>query len=184
MTLKQLAVMTGKSPPFILNLTSRFSLAKTGDYSAGYAVLLRKLVALLLCGVAQKDIEKLLVREKNLLLLLNVDSLYTMTTWFEDLCQPDSGPNRLLLSGYDLGHPVYADKIQASLDFERRENELFSSQDMGEDALRGLRMYAETYAAVLVQMREEAPVIADSLKWIRQACKGACPAPGVAPSLG
>ena len=168
MTLNQLAKETGKSPQVILNLISRYGLEKTRVFSAGYAVLLRKLIALSICSVAQKDTETLLLREKNLLKLLKADSLRDASTWFEDLCITESGPTRLLLSGFDLGHPVTSDSIQTSFDFANRETELFSSKEMGADALRTLKLYVETCETVLGRIRAETRTLAFSLKWTRQ----------------
>ena len=173
MTINNLAKATGKSAQFLMNHISRYGLTKTKFFSAGYAILLRKLIALSLCSVPQKEIETLLMREKNLLSLLKADSLTDAATWFEDLCVPDSGPTRLLLSGYDLGHSVTANGVQTALDFANREPELFSSREMGSDVLRALRLYAETHNAVKRRMREERRVLAVSLKWAGQVCRGA-----------
>ncbi len=172
MTINNLAKATGKSAQFLMNHISRYGLTKTKTFSAGYGVLFRKLIALSLCSVAQKDIEILLTREKNLLSLLKADSLTDAPTWFEDLCVADSGPTRLLLSGYDLGHSVTANGVQTALDFASREPELFSSREMGTDVLRALRLYAETHNAVKKRMRDERKVLAASLKWVRQITRG------------
>lgn len=171
MTLSELSKKTGKTPQFLMNLQSQYELTKTKAFSAGYAVLLGKLVGLILCSVAQKDIKLLLAREKKLLELLKADSLYGTETWFEDLCVKGSGPTRLLLSGFDLGHPVNADVIQTALDFSTREGELFSSREMGADALRALKLYVEIYTSVFDRMRSERRVLASSLMWVRQVCR-------------
>jgi hypothetical protein len=170
MTLNELAKAAGKSVPFILNLISGFGLTKTKEFSPGYAVLIKKLIALSLCSVAKKDIETLLARERTLLELLKADSLSGGAAWFEDLCIPDCGPTRLLLSGYDLGHPVTADGLQTGLDFVKREEELFSHQEMGADALRALKLYAEIHKTVFERLQTEAPVLSSSLKWVRRVC--------------
>lgn len=173
MTINNLAKATGKSAQFLLNHISRYGLARTKTFSAGYAVLFRKLIALPLCAVPQKEIEVLLTREKKLLTMLKADSFADAATWFEDLCVDDSGPTRLLLSGYDLGHSVTASGVQTALDFACREPELFSSREMGADILRALRLYAETHNAIRKRMREERKVLAASLKWVRQICRTA-----------
>jgi hypothetical protein len=167
MTLNELSRAAGKGPQFMLNLIGGFGLTKTKEFSPGYAVLIKKLIALPLCSVSKKDIETLLGREKTLLELLKADSLAGGATWFEDLCIPDSGPTRLLLSGYDLGHPVTADGLQTGLDFAKREEELFSHREMGADALRALKRYAEIHTTVFERMRGEVPVLSSSLKWAR-----------------
>jgi len=171
MTINNLAKATGKSAQYLMNHISRYGLTKTKAFSAGYAVLFRKLVALSLCAVPQKEIESLLAREKSLLSLLKADSLTDAASWFEDLCVADSGPTRLLLSGYDLGHSVTANGVQTALDFANREPELFSSREMGSDVLRTLRLYAETHTAVIRRIRNERKVLAASLKWTRQVCR-------------
>jgi len=171
MTLNELAKSAGKSPPFVLNLISGFGLTKTKEFSVGYAVLVKKLIALSLCSVSKKDIQTLLDREKGLLELLKADSLSGGSAWFEDLCVSDSGPTRLLLSGYDLGHSVTADGLQTGLDFAKRETELFSHQEMGADALRALKLYAEIHKTVFERMRVEVPVLSSSLKWVRSVSR-------------
>jgi hypothetical protein len=60
-----------------------------------------------------------------------VDSLLDGELWFESMCVMKSGPQRLLLSGYDLGHPVDCPIVQTGLDFSDREKELFQSSEMG-----------------------------------------------------
>ncbi len=82
----------------------------------------------------------------------------------------NSGSTRLLLSGYDLGHPVNAAGLQTGLDFAKREDELFSHQEMGADALRALKLYAEIHTTVFERMRSEAAVLSASLKWVHQIC--------------
>ena len=171
MTLNELAKGAGKGPKFIMNLQSGFGLAKTKDFSPGYLVLMRKLIALSLCSVAKKDIKTLLTREKNLLELLKADSLSIGPMWFEDFCVADSGPTRLLFSGYDLGHPVTAEGLQTGLDFAKRETELFTHREMGADALRALKLYAKIYKTVFERMRVETPVLVAGLKWVRQVCR-------------
>lgn len=170
MTLNELSKAAGKGPRFVLNLIGGFGLTKTKEFSPGYAVLVRKLIALSLCSISKKDIQTLLDRERGLLELLKADSLSGGATWFEDLCIPDFAPTRLLLSGYDLGHPITADGLQTGLDFAKREEELFSHHEMGADALRALKRYAEIHTTVFERMRAEAPVISASLKWILQVC--------------
>ncbi len=168
MTLNQLAKATGKSPPFLIHLIRRYGLENTRSFSPGYAVLLRKLISLSLFAVSQKDIETLLMRERNLLKLLKADSLHDTVTWFEDLCVNDSGPTRLLLCGFDLGHAVESESIQTAFDFARRETELFSNREMGADALRALKLYAATCEVVVERIRLETRTLAACLRWGRE----------------
>lgn len=171
MTINDVASQIGKSPRFVMNMISRYGLTRTKLFSEGYLVLLQKLVGLSLCSVSQKQINLLLTREKGLLTLLKVDSLYEQLTWYEDLCVTPSGPTRLLMSGYDLGHPVHAESVQTAFDFTKRETELFSHYEMGADALRALKLYVETYESVLLYMQAEARVLAYSLRWIKQVAR-------------
>ncbi len=171
MNLNQLAKTVGKSPQFIINLIRKNGLVNARLYTKGYAVLLRKLIALSLYSVSQRETDLLITREKNLLKLLKADSLHASVTWYEDFCVSDSGPTRLLLCGFDLGHPVVSESIQTGFDFSDRETELFSSREMGVDALRALRLYAETYESVLARIRLETRTLASSLRWGREICK-------------
>ena len=112
-----------------------------------------------------KEIKSLLAMEKNLLELLKVDSLHDGERWFESMCVLKSGPTRLLLSGYDLGHPVDCQTIQTGLDFSDREKELFQSSEMGASALRELQRYAEILTKVKVRINQELPTVVSALKW-------------------
>lgn len=167
MKLKQLAELTGKSVPFLITLQKKYSLPAAKDYSEGYAVLVQKLIHLTVCAVPRREIETLLDRERKLLELLRVDSVHDSSEWFENLCAMAHGSTRLLLSGYELGHPICADAVQTGLDFSEREKELFGHREMGADVLRALRQYAETYDSVRMRLRDELAVLRSSLSWVR-----------------
>ncbi len=62
----------GKSVPFVMAAQKKFELPVLKEYSAGYAVLLTKLIYLSACAVPQKEINTLLSRERKLLELLKV----------------------------------------------------------------------------------------------------------------
>jgi hypothetical protein len=162
MRLKHIADEMGQSVPFVLGLQKRFALPPCREYSPGYAVLMRKLAFLTVASVPHKDMEALLIREKNLLELLKVDSLDPVSEWFANLCTMKSGPTRLLLSGYDLERET---GVQPGLDFATREKELFSHQEMGADALRALKGYREAATQVISRLRQERPLLAAALKW-------------------
>jgi hypothetical protein len=165
MNLKQLAGECGKPAPFIMNLQQKFSLPVCKAYSSGYAVLIKKLVFLDACSVPARECLALLTAEKRLLELLKVDSLDPSPEWFENLCTIKSGPNRLLLSGYDLERKS---GVQPGLDFAEREKELFGHQEMGADVLRALKLCREATAAVQARLEQELPLLSAALKWGRK----------------
>ena len=173
MTMPELQTRTGKSSVFLLHLMNRYGLFKTQAYSEGYAVLLAKLIALSLGAIPQKEIALMLTREKALLRLLKVDTINSAPSWYEDMCVKKPGPTRLLLSGYDLGHGMDERHIQTSLDFASREKELFSGREMGDDVLRALHLCADTQRGIIRKLSQEQKVLANSLAWIRRACKSA-----------
>ena len=164
-TLNELAKRVGKSAPYVLTLQKKFGLPACKDYPDGYAVLLKKLVYLLICAVPDKDIRVLLKLEKQLLELLKADSLHDGPLWFAGLCTMKSGPTRLLLSGFDLGHVVEGDAVQTGLDFSERDRELFEAADMGADALRQLQLYRDAVETVRKRIRKELPTLEAALKW-------------------
>jgi hypothetical protein len=153
-----------------MNLQQKFALPVCKAYSSGYAVLVKKLVFLDACSVPARDSLALLTAEKRLLELLKVDSLDPSPEWFENLCTMKSGPNRLLLSGYDLERKS---GVQPGLDFSEREKELFGHQEMGADAIRALNLCREATAAVQARLAQELPLLSAALKWGRKAAGAA-----------
>jgi len=146
----------------------KYALPAGKEYSDGYAALLSKLIYLQLASVSQKEIKALLSRERKLLELLKADSVTNSPVWFEDLCTMKSGKTRLLLSGYDLGHVLNPSAVQTGLDFSERETELFESQEMGDDALRALKLCMESQGAATARLQREIPVLSSALKWSRK----------------
>jgi len=151
--------------PFIMTVQKSFGLPGGKEYSDGYAVLVSKLIWLQLASVPKKEIQAQLTRERKLLELLKVDSLTPSPIWFEDLCVDKFRPSRLLMSGYDLGHRA---GVQTGLDFSERESELFGSQEMGDDALRALKLCMESQNTILARLRQEIPVLSSALNWARR----------------
>jgi len=168
MNLSRMAKECGVSGPRIMLVQKSFGLPAGKTYSEGYTVLVKKLIWLRIASVPQKEITTLLSRERKLLQLLKVDSLTHSPTWFEDLCVNKFGPSRLLLSGYDLGHRT---GVQTGLDFAERDSELFGSQEMGDDALRALKLCMESQEAVTARLQKEIPVLSSALKWMRKVAK-------------
>ena len=166
MKLRELAEASGKPVPFMMNLQQKFSLPVCKSYSAGYAVLVKKLVFLDACSVPTRECLALLTAEKRLLELLKADSLDPSPEWFEKLCTMKSGPNRLLLCGYDL---ELNSGVQPGLDFSPREKELFDHKEMGADVIRALKLCREATAAVQARLAQELPLLSAALKWGRKA---------------
>lgn len=162
MKLKHLAAAAGKPVPFVMGVMERHGLQTRAQYSAGYAVLVRKLIYLGVMSVPGRDTQTLLDRERKLLELMKVDSLDPDPGWFENLCTMKHGPTRLLLSGYDLGRER---GVQPGLDFSRREKELFTPGEMGADALKALAACRAATVAVTARLRQETPALASALKW-------------------
>jgi hypothetical protein len=165
MTLKHLAEKCEKSVPFIMTVQKSFGLPILKEYSAGYAVLISKLIWLQVASVPKKKIQIQLTRERKLLELLKVDSHTPSPNWFEDQCKENWGSGCLLLSGYALGHKS---GVQTGLDFSERESELFGSREMGDDALRALALCMESQETILSRLRQEIPVLSSALKWSRK----------------
>ena len=166
--LRVLAKRVGKSVPTVLLFQKKFGLPVYKDYSKGYMILLKKLIFLSICSVPDREVKSLLEKEKKLLELLKVDSLFDKEHWFESFCLMESGPTRLLFSGYDLGHPVDCEIVQPSLDFSEREKELFQSSEMGASALRELRRYSELHQKIQARIRQELPIVGNALTWARR----------------
>ena len=167
MKLNELAKQVGKSAPYVMTLQKKFGLPACKNYPEGYAVLVKKLIYLSICSVPDKEIKSLLSKEKKLLELLKVDSLHDGELWFESMCIMPSGPNRLLLTDHDLGHPVECETIQTGLDFSERDKELFQSHEMGASALRELQRYFEAFNKIKKRIRAELPAVEAAQKWGR-----------------
>lgn len=185
MTTTELAESAGKTTPFVRALQRKFGLPTRKAYPEGYAVLVRKLVYLSICSVPDRHVKSLLANERSLLELLKVDSVGDGPLWFESLCVMKSGPTRLLLSGYELGHPVGARTVQTGLDFSEREKELFRASEMGVDVLRELERYAEVLDRVLDRVRLGLPAARAALKWAgRVVHRDPCAAEGSPAEIG
>lgn len=146
-------------------LQRKYGLAVYEDYSDGYVILVRKVIYLSIFSVSASDIKALLESERRLLELLKVDSLHDSPDWFESLCILRAGPTRLLFSGHDIGHDVGGDAVQTGLDFKERARELFEDHEMGADALKGLRAYAEILDRVQRKLAQERGLVQRAAKW-------------------
>jgi len=165
MNLSRMAKRCGVSGQRVMMVQKSFGLPASTAYSDGFAVLVSKIIWLQIASIPKKMIQTQLSREHKLLELLKVDSLTHSPTWFEDLCVDKFGPKNLLLSGYDLGHRA---GVQTGLDFAERDSELFASSEMGNDALRALKLCMESQEKILARLRQEIPVLSFALKWSRK----------------
>lgn len=150
-----------------MTLQKSFGLPVLSEYSNGYRTLIIKLIRLQTASVPKKDIQTQLKRERKLLELLKADSHSPVTTWFEDICSDNWGPGHLLISGYNLGH---SSGVQTGLDFAARENELFNSEEMGDDILHALDLCIQSQENIISRLTLETQVLADTIKWCRKLC--------------
>ena len=171
MNLSQLAKSVGKTAPAVIAIQRKYGLLRFHDYSDGYAVLLRKVMYLAVFSVPVKDIKALLVHERSLLELLKVDSIQDSPDWFESACTSTSGPRRLLLSGYNVGHALTGELVQTGLDFRDRAQELFNDLEMGADALHGVRRYVEALDRVRARLAQERNLVREAMAWCNQVAQ-------------
>jgi hypothetical protein len=160
----------GKPPAYIRQLQSMFHLPLSRDhrYSAAFVNFVRKLVTLRAFSVPVDEITDLLRREKRLLELLHVDTIGNSPTWFLDHCNQGGRPSRrLLLTGYDVGFPLSSRAVQVGFDFGRKQRELFTGQEMGEDTRRVIDAYLKARRRVLDRVREQRLVLRQALEWAR-----------------
>lgn len=160
----------GKPPPYVRQLQAIFHLPLSRDhrYAPPYVSFLRKLVSLRAFSVPVDEIGDLLNREKRLLELLHADSISNSPTWFIDACDQVGRPSqRLLLTGYDVGFALASRTIQVGFDFGRKQRELFTGHEMGEDTRRVIDAYLKARKRVLDRVRDQRPVLRDALAWAR-----------------
>lgn len=173
----RLCKMLGKPSGYVRVLQSALQLylpRKGEGYTNAYAAFLERVVSLRAFSVAVEDICDLFGKEKKILELLHVDSIANSPTWYLDACdneQPHT-ERHLLLTGYDLGFPLGSDVIQSNLDFGRRDDELFTRHEMGEDIRRMLRLYLKLLMRVRERVTQEKPVLERALFWSEEAFWG------------
>lgn len=163
----------GKPPQLIRNIQTGLGLHlpdKAMGYSDAYANFLRQVICLRTFSVPMEDVHDLLRKELKILTLLNADSITDSPTWYLDSCppEPQNGPGRLLLTGYDLGFPIESGAIQSNLDFRGRQPELFASHEMGEDIRNVVGLYLKALDRVRQRVRLEKPLIERALYWSEQ----------------
>jgi len=136
---------------------------KGAGYSDAYLAFLETVVALRTLNIPEKTLVRLWRIERKLMRLLNVDSA-SSPTWFLDSCGPTRNhKRRLLLSNFDTGAALPSGAIQLGLAFTEPEKELFTRQEMGEDALEVLKTYLAAYAEIHQTAQAELPRLFSAL---------------------
>jgi len=155
---------------YLRGLQGRFELPvlEGAAYSAAYLAFLQGIVCLRTLNIAEEHIRELWVVEKKLLYLLHADSSDS-PTWFLDACgQTRHRARRLLLSNYDVGISLRGGALQIGLNFNESSPELFTSAEMGEDALRLLSDYLRLHAQIQRGVTAELPRVQASVRWARR----------------
>jgi hypothetical protein len=172
-TLQDLCREVGKNHVYVGQIQAGLDLIKPEPpmyYSRGYINFIRKCTALRTFGVQIGDIQDLFRKELKVLRLLNLHTLSKSPTWFLDGCSMESrDPNRLLLTGYDLGFDLLSGPVQAGLDFGSEEEELFESHQMGESLDHVVDLYRKQLSKVKRRVEEERPIIRMAINWSTKA---------------
>jgi hypothetical protein len=171
-SLQDMCRILGKDSFTVRNVQRHLELQVPGKgeaYTQGYLNFMEKIVALRAFHVQLDDIRELFEIEKKILRLLHVDTLTPSPTWYLDACDsPGEGNgngNRLLLTGYRLDGPVSAHAVQHTLDFGRRDRELFKGVEMGEDVRLVMRKYLDLLDNLTSRIEKEKPVLQNALDW-------------------
>lgn len=170
-----LCAAVGKGPMYVKNLQRALGLPILRDgrrYRDGYVRFVEKAVALRTFCVSIERIADLFEIEKKLLRMLHIDSLSAAEDWYLDACGGAQSPNRLLLTGHDVGFVLAPDgpgHVQDHLDFIERDPELFTGAEMGEDIRVVVRKYLDQVAEIRALVEHETPVLRDALSWAAEA---------------
>ncbi|MGI6087084.1 MAG: hypothetical protein ACOYCD_03920 [Kiritimatiellia bacterium] len=169
MSFNTLCKKSGKSGIYVRNLISQLSLpTDKGGFTQAYLSFIQKVISLRTFGVSMKDIVTLLEREKKLLYLLKLDAPATSPTWFLDNCHATGDlEQRLFLTGFNVGFSIEDRTIQTNFDFGKRDKELFSGREMGEDVRLALDAYLELVRDIKKQVKQEMPILRQALAWAR-----------------
>jgi len=172
-TLQELCREVGKNHVYVGQLQAGLDLYKPEPpeyYNRGYLNFIQKCTALRTFGVQIGDIQDLFRKEMKVLRLLNLHTLSTSPTWFLNGCILDNrDPNRLLLTGYDLGFDLLKGPVQAGLDFGSKEEELFERHQMGENLEHVVNLYRKQLLKVKRRVEEERPIIRMAINWSAKA---------------
>ncbi len=135
-------------------------------YSA-YHAFVKQIIFIHTTGVPLKTLARFLRHEATLISLLNEDASTNTRLLVEGWKQKGAAQQRLLLSRYDIGAQVESKSLQPRLDFtEQSEAELFTGQEMGEDALRALATCARDRQYIMGHLRKKAPLLVNVGNWI------------------
>lgn len=170
LTAGDMAKALNRSQLYIRGLQSRFGLPVIAGrgYSPAYLSFLQTVTYLRTLDISEESIRELWVLEKKLLQLLNVDSTGSKT-WFLDACGQHTRPDRrLLLSNHDIGVEVPAAGLQIGLDFAERPRELFSGEEMGENALRTFKDYLDAFGRIREHVAAERDRVGDVERWAKR----------------
>jgi hypothetical protein len=171
----QLCAALGKPSLYVHNIQKYFSLPvlKADEkYSEGHKMFLERIINLKTLGVSSDDIVKLLVLEKTILHLLQIDSLNESPTWYLDHCSDRylkrNKPFVLMLTDFELEDSPLGQSMQGSLDFaEAHPKELFKAADMGEDINRAIEKYRELEGRILAIVDREVGVTQKATDWAK-----------------
>lgn len=169
-TLADLAKAVNRPTVYLSGLQSRFELPTFdgAGYSEAYLAFMQTVTHLRTLSIAEDTLRELGRIEKKLLQLLHADSTGS-PTWFLDSCGATTSPKRrLLLTNYDMGVEVHGKDLQLGLDFTGTVPELFSGDQMGEDALRVLNDYRKLHARIRTGIKAEMPHVRAAVRWAKR----------------
>lgn len=174
----ELCLAIGKSPAAARQIQRSLDLhipEQPAGYSDAYLSFLEKAVWLRTFGISMERIADLFETEKKLLRFLHVDSLSDSPTWYLDACQPPNetplSETRLLLTDYDIGLTPDARAVQHSLNFGKRDKELFAGAEMGEDLKLMAKRYWNLLDGIIETISQEQMVLENALSWSRRLPK-------------
>ena len=174
----ELCLALGKSLTAVRQLQRSLDLhvpEQPAGYTDAYLSFLEKTVWLRAFGISTERIVDLFESEKRILRFLHVDSLSDSPTWYLDACRPATetplSETRLLLTDYDIGLTPDARAVQHSLNFGKRDKELFAGAEMGEDLKLMATKYWRLLDGIIETINQEQMVLENALAWSRQLPK-------------
>jgi len=171
LTYSQLCRHLGKPHLYIHAIKSRLKLhepEKRAGYDSRYVAFLQTVVALRTLGVEMDEIADLFEIEKKLLCLLKVNTLTRAPVWYLAQCRPGTAAGRLLLTHYPIRRLVTENTVQPHFDFGTQADELFSADEMGEDARAVLRLYRQHLGVITARVKAELPVLKETVRWVHR----------------
>lgn len=165
-TFGDMAKILNRPAVYLQGLQKRFALPVLSGarYSESYLLFLRTLIALRTLNVPEETTLTLWRIERKLLQLLHADTAGS-PTWFLDSCgSRRKRGHRLLLSNFDIGVYLTPGTLQLGLQFSDSAKELFSRDEMGEDALAMLDAYIKASTALRAAIPSEIPRLRTALR--------------------